>query len=99
MPPELRTDFYLVLKEAVNNIVKHARCTCCDIYVLQKGRHLSMSIKDNGKGFDVSTAGQHRNGLTTMQYRAKKLKGHITINSKPGSGTELILSCNINILQ
>ena len=99
LPPELRTDFYLVLKEAVNNIVKHARCTRCDIYVLQKGRHLSMSIKDNGKGFDVSTAGQHRNGLTTMQYRAKKLKGHITINSKPGSGTELLLSCNINILQ
>jgi ligand-binding sensor domain-containing protein len=96
LPPEVRTDFYLVLKEAVNNIVKHAQCTRCDIYILQRGKLLSMSIKDNGKGFEISTAAMHRNGLTTMQYRAKKLKGNLNIISKPGNSTEIVLSCNVN---
>ena len=98
LPPEVRTDVYLILKEAVNNIVKHAQCTQCDIYILQKGKLLSMSIKDNGKGFDVNKAAMHRNGLTSMQYRAKKLKGNLKIISNPGSGTEISLSCKINSL-
>jgi signal transduction histidine kinase/ligand-binding sensor domain-containing protein len=98
LPPEVRTDFYLVLKESVNNIVKHAQCSRCDIYISQKGKFLRMSIKDNGKGFDISTAAMHRNGLTTMQYRAKKLKGDLNIISKSGNGTEITLSCNISNL-
>ena len=98
LPPEVRTDVYLVLKEAVNNIVKHAQCTRCDIYILQKGKHLSMCIKDNGRGFDVNKVTIQRNGLTTMQYRAKKLKGNLNVISEPGNGTEITLSCNMNSL-
>ncbi len=95
LSPEVRAHFYLILKEAINNVVKHAQCAHCNISVAQRGKELTMHIKDDGKGFDMHTASLHRNGLTSMQYRTTQLKGHLTIKSKPGEGTEIRISCNL----
>ena len=98
LSPEVRTDCYLVFKEAITNMVKHADCSACQIQLYQKKKNLKLQVKDNGKGFNVDEAALHRNGLTTMRVRTKQLRGTLAINSSPGQGTEIVLTCRLSLL-
>jgi signal transduction histidine kinase len=91
----VRANIYLLFKEMVNNIIKHSACTQCSVFVIQKGKNLRLTVKDNGRGFNVKNASQHRNGLRTMAERVKELKGNIEINSSPDEGTEIEINCHI----
>lgn len=93
--PQLRTNIYLLFKEMINNVVKHAAATICTINITQKGKIFTLQVKDNGKGFDNKLINRHRNGLNNMQQRADDIKGEIIINSMPGKGTEISVTCSI----
>ena len=81
----VRRNIFLLVKEALNNIVKHAAASCVTITV-ETDSHLRITIQDNGKGIapEKLTAGSG-NGLFTMQKRAKDLAGTVQITN--GSGT------------
>jgi ligand-binding sensor domain-containing protein/two-component sensor histidine kinase len=83
---EQRRDCFLIFKEAVNNIYKHANAKRVDIKVWIEKGHLHMIIRDDGKGFDTSTV-THRNGIKNIHNRIGKWNGHIAMNSIPGEGT------------
>ena len=83
---EQRRDIFLVFKEAVNNIYKHAQARKVHIRVWLSSNQLHMKIEDNGKGFDI-TALTHRNGIRNLQQRAEKWKGTAKIASLTGQGT------------
>jgi len=85
---EKRKDIYLVFKEAVNNIYKHACATQVEINLQTDQNYFQMIISDNGKGFDQS-APTMRNGVKNMKIRTSKWQGSITILSAPGKGTTL----------
>jgi len=93
--PNKKTNIYLVFKEAVNNVVKHSGSSVCSIYVIQRNNKLRVIVEDNGRGFDVSSIGRHRNGMNNMRQRANDLKGQIVIKSMPGQRTEIRLSCRV----
>ncbi len=95
MFPEIRTNIFLLFKEIINNVVKHAACTQCVVNIVQKGKSFHLNVKDNGKGFDVKSTNQHRNGMRIMAERVKELKGNLKINSQPGKGTEISIECSI----
>ena len=88
LPMEKRRDLFLLYKEAVNNIHKHAMATEVTINVKSKNNNLLMQIIDNGKGFNVQQS-THRNGLKNMQQRMQKWRGVFTVQSTPGNGTVL----------
>jgi signal transduction histidine kinase len=52
---------------------------------------LSISIKDDGCGFDLNVLKKHGFGLDNMRSRSKKVNGQIHLESKPGLGTEITL--------
>jgi ligand-binding sensor domain-containing protein/signal transduction histidine kinase len=87
---ERRKAIYLIIKEAVNNTLKHAAAKNLVIQFEKKYKALYISIKDDGKGFDEnnSSAG---NGLNNMKQRANDVNGRIYFNSAPQKGTEIIL--------
>lgn len=87
---ESRRDFFLLFKEAVNNIAKYSRARNAEIDISVHGHRLVMQIKDNGLGFDVQQA-DSGNGLTNMRKRAESLRGHLTIDSVAGVGTKVRL--------
>ena len=87
--PEMRREFYLIFKEAVNNVVSHSLCTAVEITFLITDRALELSVHDNGDGFDPDGQSEG-NGLANMQLRAKKLAGELTIRSN-GNGTRVNL--------
>jgi len=86
-----RKNFYLIFKEATNNIVKYSNCK--NIWITIKHDHgdVILEIKDDGMGFDT-TVKYAGNGLINIHKRAELLKGKIEINSIPGTGTSFNLS-------
>lgn len=94
MGMEQRREFYLIYKEALNNIVKYAGAKNVWISIHLSAGGIILTIKDDGKGFDRTQARRGGNGLVNMEQRAASLKGKITIHSVPGSGTTITLTVN-----
>ncbi len=83
---EARKNIFLIFKESINNILKHADCSAIEVAVNKLNNQLELIISDNGKGFDIN-APHSRNGLKNMQKRAGEINGTINVTSQPGSGT------------
>lgn len=94
-PPHVETALYRVVQEALNNVSRHAQARCVSIRLWLEGRILFCTIKDDGRGFDpVKSAadGSRGLGLIGMQERIATLHGDFSLDSVPGSGTELHIS-------
>ncbi len=91
---EYRQHIYLIIKEAVNNLVKYSESTEAWINVIHSGHRLEVSIKDNGKGFDTQKA-TSGNGLYSMKLRAKAMRAVLKINSGMKEGTHIFVSVKI----
>jgi len=87
---EKRKNFYLIYKEAINNVAKYASCK--DVWINMQMHHneVLLQIKDNGNGFDT-TKRKSGNGLSNMQQRADLLNGKLIITSSIGKGTSVEL--------
>lgn len=77
---EEKRNLFLVVKEAVHNIIKHAQASKVNI-VIQIVNNLHISVTDNGKGFNVDESRLKGNGLGNYQKRMKSLKGTVDIKS------------------
>jgi ligand-binding sensor domain-containing protein len=93
--PEMRRELFLVFKEAVNNVVRHSRCTAVKISFTISDGALELSVHDNGEGFDPECASEG-NGLANMQLRAEKLGGVFRISSTSSHGTTVDLKAPLD---
>ncbi len=91
---EKRQDVYLILKESVNNVVKHSGCTEARVSAKRNGDFLEFSVEDNGKGFET-TAAFSGNGLYNIRQRAKNIAAQLVLKSVPGIETSLKLIIKI----
>jgi ligand-binding sensor domain-containing protein len=87
---EAKRHFYLIFKEAINNIGKYAKATSVAIEAKTSDYRICISIKDNGIGFDPWLI-KHGNGLVNMKERAKQLKGDLKIDTNE-NGTSITLT-------
>lgn len=77
---------YHTLKEGLTNGIRHGQSNHFIFTMERRGAMLHLTLKDNGTGaLDI----QYGFGLTTMQNRARKLDGQLTISSEPGKGCRL----------
>ena len=86
----VRRELFLVYKEAINNIVRHAMCTMVEVELRADADRLSLRLRDNGQGFDVAHA-SGGNGLASLRERTNVLRGTLDIASQPGRGTTVTL--------
>ena len=92
LPPAIELVVFRVCQESLNNIVKHAKADNVVLSVKQGDGILKLSIKDDGKGFDMEelkTMGAKRSGigLLGMRERVAAIGGRLFIDSAPGKGT------------
>jgi PAS domain S-box-containing protein len=85
--PEAAVALFRIAQEALNNVVKHARAKTVRIEISTGEDALVLEVRDDGDGFDASTAPRGRWGMTTMRERAAAAGGSFELESKPGAGT------------
>ena len=99
LPMDYRQHIYLILKEAINNLVKYAHATQAVIEVRFDQHHLTLCVRDNGCGFEVPPAspasGPGGNGLPGMYHRASLMNARVDITSAPGQGTSIRLQVDL----
>lgn len=89
-PPEKRRDFYLIFKEALNNLSKYSQADFAKISIQKNANEIHMKIEDNGKGFNLNSA-KLGNGLKNMKMRTENHKGKFEISSNE-NGTQIHVS-------
>ncbi len=89
LPISVAETLYLVVQEALNNVARHARATRVDVKLRCLPEEVSLTVRDNGSGFDMS---QPHTGLGTvnMQERLVTAGGRLSLHSAPGRGTTVI---------
>lgn len=85
---EFRRNIYLVIKEALHNIVKHA--SAGEVYMqVEVGKNLVITLRDDGAGFDPENIRPYGNGLHNMAKRIRDLGGELRIRTGKGTTVEL----------
>ncbi len=81
---------YRIVQELLNNIMKHAAATNAIVQISRNEKQLSVTVEDDGKGFDESVLRQSKGiGWSNIQHRIEFLKGHWEVDSEPGKGTSV----------
>ena len=92
-PEELKIAVYRILQEAFNNVVKHSMATKVEVSLMETPDDLTLSIHDNGIGFDVPTDSTEKSGsgfgLDSMKERVDLLSGHFELHSQLQQGTSI----------
>ena len=91
--PKMGISLFRIFQESLTNVARHAEATSVACTMTRSGNTIVLSIKDNGKGFDMSkTAGKKTLGLLGMKERILMMEGKFDIDSRPGVGTEIIVT-------
>lgn len=90
-------NLYRITQEAINNAIKYAESTLILVTISHSEKILSITIDDNGKGFDKKSLKPKPDkeggmGLTFMQERIKYIDGRLFIHSSPQKGTKVTLN-------
>ena len=86
-----RRHLFLIYKEALNNMVKYARCKNAILSLHITDQLLKMKIENDGVGFNLNNY-VPGNGLINMQQRAKEMRACLIVDAAPGKGTCIILN-------
>ena len=94
IPPPLKTVFFRIMQEAMNNISKHSKADVVRLSLKKRDGRIELTIQDNGVGFDpervLALEGPRRGfGLSSMTERAEFSGGSLTIDSVKGKGTTI----------
>lgn len=97
MDERRKIHLYRIAQEAVNNAIRHGKCSRIRIYCDRSPERFEIVFEDNGGGFDESKMDADGMGLLTMRHRAKLIGGELDISSEPGKGTRVSVSLPIEL--
>jgi signal transduction histidine kinase len=90
LSPAVQSSLFRIVQEALTNCVKHAKATHVTIELSTGGaQQVSLTVADDGIGFDADSQISRGLGLLTMRERAEFMGGRFTLTSKPGHGTRI----------
>lgn len=92
---EVRHHIFLVVKEGLNNIVKHSGATSVHASLSYVDSSLAIKLQDNGRGFSQQSVGRFSDGLGNMRRRMESIGGAFTVDSKLKQGTTIEISVSM----
>lgn len=97
LPPLAEEAIYHIAQEALNNSLKHSAASAVTVALLQTGSQLSLTVSDNGDGFELERLEDRGGlGLTSMQERVERLQGEVHITSAPGCGATVCVTLDLD---
>lgn len=87
-----RHQLFLVFKEALANIVRHARATEVRLGLQVQPGELRLTVEDNGTGLPAGATAVGQDGIANMRARVEQLRGRFELRNGPGRGTSLQVS-------
>lgn len=96
LPPEFEINFFRIIQESMNNVLKHASASEAKITLTKNPAGLRLVVEDNGRGFEPSRLDSARPeqrgfGLRQIAERAKMMGGRVELQSQAGQGTRLVV--------
>lgn len=90
----VKITIFRIIQESLNNVIKHAQASHVNIRLCFEERNVRIEVWDNGIGFNLDQSPQKNTsrpslGLAGMEERAALLGGHVSIQSRPGYGTQV----------
>lgn len=95
IPPEVRHNVFLALKEAVTNVVKHAQASAARIRLRLEPHRFILEVEDNGRGLASREGQADRNGLRNMRKRMQDIDGEFSIGPAAQGGTVVRLTAPV----
>lgn len=92
---EKEIEIYRIIQELVTNAIKHANAKELVIQFVADEENLSITIEDDGIGFDINKVKKEGMGLHNIYKRTTKIKGKYSIDSSPGSGSTFVFEIPI----
>jgi signal transduction histidine kinase len=96
LPPEWNSSLYLMVREALTNVLKHAHATKVSVLLFADSADLALTVKDNGMGFPLVDCPSERYtqpgcglGLNSMRERIALLGGQMAVSTAPGRGVQI----------
>ncbi|HET6363299.1 MAG TPA: ATP-binding protein [Gemmatimonadota bacterium] len=95
--PELERDLYRIVREALDNVALHSDAEHAVVRIARSAGEIAVSVEDDGRGFDVDAALAGKAlGLFEMRERARAAGGRLAIDSRPGAGTRILATVEVN---
>ena len=91
LSPGIEQTIHRIVQEAVENVARHSQATKLSVRLKSNG-HTILTVEDNGTGFDTSKETTGHFGLVGMRERAELAGGSLSIESKNGRGTRVVLT-------
>lgn len=96
LPDQTETNLYRIAQEALTNVARHSQATGVEMSVVQSGRKVVMTIRDNGKGINLAEKrGKRGLGLVGIETRARGCGGTAKFDNTPGKGLGVEVTCPI----
>jgi two-component system NarL family sensor kinase len=89
LPSRVEAGLYRIAQEALSNVLRHARAETVSVRLTAEPDQITLSVEDDGCGFEVGETRAGRFGLIGMRERARLLGGDLRVESAPGAGTRL----------
>lgn len=96
LPTKYEVALFRLIQESVQNALKHADANEIKVKLEIGKEYITVLVKDNGQGFDIDERKPESFGIIGMRERVELLEGKITINSKIGTGTVVLIQVPLN---
>lgn len=93
LPQAVEDALWRVMQEALSNIARHSQARRVCLCLEWTEQRVTLSLSDNGQGFDPHTMGREGIGLRSIRERIEHVGGCVLIHSAQGAGTQIVARC------
>jgi signal transduction histidine kinase len=95
LDPRTEAELYRIVSEALLNVVRHARASAAQVTIEHSTDRVTVTVADDGTGFQPGSGSPSHHGLSTMAERAEAIGARLEVRSVPDRGTTVtvVLEC------
>jgi signal transduction histidine kinase len=91
LAPDEQIEVFRIVQEGLANVRKHAGARRAEVVIAERAGQRVVSVRDDGEGFDEDADGAGQ-GLKNIRARSVAIDGAFDVRSRPGLGTELVVT-------